>query len=330
MIFEHRKCAGGTSPLAWVGAFLAGVSSLATYTTVAHADELNDELRSGYCWQKVIDGKPDTDHYLLRGFDLYGLKLYVEHTRRDGIDLRPVGYPLVKYRKVPCPQPKTDPTWEIGPEAMLALQYLFDIENSVGGGLPTFESSDRNSGVGGGVIISARVPVGNPDVAVKPFASIDFMNATVQHTFAGGSTLGTKERLLATAGVKAGPTFSGTWLYVIAAGAAMNEELHVNFLPVNASTTTTVAGAAAGAGVAFAPTFLQGLGVPASLFIEYQHLWYQDAHFDRPLSSVGFNYTYRRQDDLVKLGVTFALGGATVTAPTAYRPDYPVKALPLK
>ena len=69
----------------------------------------------------------------------------------------------------------------------------------------------------------------------------------------------------------------------------------------------------------------QYIGAPASVFVEYQHLWYDDAHFNMPPSSPAFNYTFRREDNLVKMGITFALG-----APPPASNDIIVKALPSK
>ena len=62
------------------------------------------------------------------------------------------------------------------------------------------------------------------------------------------------------------------------------------------------------------------LGKPVSMFLEYQHTWWQDAHFDTPAASPFFNYTFRREDDIVKLGLMVSLD-----AP-APRSTYPVKA----
>jgi hypothetical protein len=44
-----------------------------------------------------------------------------------------------------------------------------------------------------------------------------------------------------------------------------------------------------------------------SLFLEYQHTWWQDATFNTPAASPFFNYTFRRDDDVVKFGFTVLL-----------------------
>jgi hypothetical protein len=73
--------------------------------------------------------------------------------------------------------------------------------------------------------------------------------------------------------------------------------------------------------------FLQGFGMPVSLFAEYQHTWWQEANFITPAASQLFNYNFRRQDDVLRFGFMLALESPT---PAASTPAYPVKALPSK
>lgn len=313
----------------------AGFVLLFSQVTGVHAEEfdLHEILRSGYCWEKY-KGVDRTDKNLRSGVDLAYFKdsdVYIQRMQDGHIEISPKKAPYITYRAVPCPQPDLPPHtlwgWEFGAESTLALSYLFNIEHPALlflPTLPTFQSSERATGVAGGAVAMVTVPTGVPNTTTKLFASIDVRNDTVQHVFANGNTLGTTSNVLAEAGVKSGVNIAnGGWLYGLAAVAALNETLRVNFAPVNSSTNTTVAGAAVGAGYAFKPSFLRG----ASLFVEVQHLWYQDAHFNQPPSSPGFNYTFRREDTLAKLGITFALGGLPSAAPA---PTYPVKALPPK
>jgi hypothetical protein len=83
-------------------------------------------------------------------------------------------------------------------------------------------------------------------------------------------------------------------------------------------------GAPIGVGGAWQPAFLQGYGHPVSLFAEYQHTWWQDTNFNTPAASPFFNYTFARQDDVLKFGFTVELSPAA-TSPAA-GPRY-VKAL---
>ena len=176
-------------------------------------------------------------------------------------------------------------------------------------------------GVGGALGYKFALP--GSSFAVAPFVAFEWPNIAVNHTFANGSFLGTKSNFEATAGVKAGPRLAqGIWLYGIAGVSALNETLNVNFISVASSKNANVGGATVGAGAAWAfnPSFMQGFGKPVSMFLEYEHTWWQDAHFDTPAASPFFNYTFRREDDIVKLGLMVSLD-----AP-APRSTYPVKA----
>lgn len=192
----------------------------------------------------------------------------------------------------------------------------------------TNQFTDRADPIGGGIIIGYKFAPWANNIVVSPFASFDFMHAPVNHTFAGGSFLGTTANFMGTAGVKFGPQLDmGLWLYGIAGVSVLNQTLNVNFIPVSSSTTASVPGATVGVGGAWQPAFLQGFGRPVSLFLEYQHTWWQAATFTTPAASPAFNYTFRREDDVVKLGFTIPLGAPAPTAPAVYMP---VKAPPLR
>jgi len=167
--------------------------------------------------------------------------------------------------------------------------------------------NDSRDPVGGGFLIGYRFAPFNNSIVISPFASFDFMNAPVNHTFAGGSFLGTTANFMGTLGVKAGPQFNAFWLYGIAGASLLHQTLNINFGPVASSQDAITPGGTAGFGGAWRPSFLQGFGLPVSVFAEYQHFWWTDANFNRPAASPFFNYTFSRQDDLVKLGFTVDL-----------------------
>jgi hypothetical protein len=187
----------------------------------------------------------------------------------------------------------------------------------------TNKFADSKDPVGGGIIVGAKFTPWANNVVVAPFASFDFMNAAVNHTFASGSFLGSTANFIGTLGVKVGPQIQNFWLYGIAGVSVLNETLHVNFLPVTSSTDANVPGATIGAGLAYKLPNLPNV----SLFAEYQHTWWRDGKFNTPLASPLFNYTFARQDDVAKVGFTVSLGAPPLPAPV---PAYPVKALPPK
>lgn len=183
--------------------------------------------------------------------------------------------------------------------------------------------------IGVGVHVSYGFTPWSNSVVVAPFVSVDAPNISVFHSFPGGSYLGTTSNVSGTAGVKVGPAVTpDLWVYGLAGVSALNQTMKINFIPAFSSASTTVAGATAGAGIAWRPASWQIANHPVSLFAEYQHTWWQDAHFNAPTASPLFNYSFRREDDVVKLGVNISLGdfGAPPPAP----PSFPVKALPAK
>jgi hypothetical protein len=192
--------------------------------------------------------------------------------------------------------------------------------------MQTNEFTDSKDPIGFGLIFGAKYRPFTSNVVVSPFVSFDYLGMSINHTFANGSFLGTRSNVAGTLGVKIGPQFdSGIWLYGIAGASALNEKLQVNFIPVASTTTTTVAGGTAGFGGAWQPRSLQGFGRKVSLFLEYQHTWWQDANFNQPAASPLFNYKFKREDDTVKFGFTVSLSPTVPTVVPAY-----VKALPAK
>ena len=146
-------------------------------------------------------------------------------------------------------------------------------------------------------------PWGN-NIVVGPFMAFDYLGWSVNQSFPGGSTLGTRSNYDVMAGVKIGPTVGpNAWLYAIGSAGILNENLTINFIPKSSSTTTTVAGGSLGFGAALQPGFLKGFGQPMSLSLEFQHTWWGDATYNTPAASPLFNYNYRRQDDTFKLGL---------------------------
>jgi len=224
------------------------------------------------------------------------------------------GVPTKNFVKVPCPPPPNQSAAApsaglyLGGELVKNWGWVRSTERSAATGAVTNQFSDRADPFGGGIIVGYKFSPWANSIVVSPFASLDFIRAPVNHTFPGGSYLGTTDNFIGTGGIKIGPRLDmGVWLYGIAGVSVLNETLKINFIPVLSTQSATVAGATVGFGGAMQPAFLQGLGHPVSLFLEYQHTWWQDATFNTPAASPGFNYTFRREDDVVKFGFTVSL-----------------------
>ena len=234
--------------------------------------------------------------------------------------------------RVPCPPTSTASSTVgggyIGGELVKNWGWVRSTERLATTDLVTNQFSDRADPVGGGFLIGYKFAPWAGNLVVSPFASFDFLHAPVNHTFPGGSYLGTTANFMGTGGVKIGPQLDmGLWLYGIAGASVLNETLNVNFIPVASSANATVPGATVGVGGAWQPSFLQGFGRPVSLFLEYQHTWWQSANFNTPAASPFFNYNFARQDDVVKFGFTVSLGAPPATPLSS--PLF-VKALPAK
>jgi hypothetical protein len=84
-----------------------------------------------------------------------------------------------------------------------------------------------------------------------------------------------------------------------------------------ASRNTTTPGFTLGVGGEFQPAWLQQFGPPVSVFVQYQHTWWDSANFNTPASSPLFNYSFRCEDDTLKLGLNVYFAAPT---PPALRP----------
>jgi hypothetical protein len=180
-------------------------------------------------------------------------------------------------------------------------------------GKQTFGATDRVDPLGFGIGFGYNFAPWNNNVMLGAFGTFDVLNQTINHDFAGGSFIGTRSRWIGTAGLKFGVTAARNWFFYGLGGVGLlNQDVTVNFgAPFVTSKNTTVPGVTAGLGVEVRPRFLQRFGRPISLFAQYQHTWWADAHLDQPFASPLFNYG--RQDDTVKFGLNIYFGGPALS-----------------
>lgn len=175
-------------------------------------------------------------------------------------------------------------------------------------GAVTNQFTDSGDPLGGGIVAGYNFRPWNYSIVVGPFVSFDWLDQTINHTFPAGTFLGTTTNWIGTAGLKAGvvPT-PGIFLYGLVGVSWLNKDMNINFGGPVTSRNTTVPGFPLGLGGEFQPSFLQRFGRPVSLFVQYQHTWWQDAHLNNPTASPSFNYTFRREDHTIKFGVNVYL-----------------------
>lgn len=189
----------------------------------------------------------------------------------------------------------------------------------------TFHSCDWFDPFGIGIMAGyALNPWGN--IRVSPFVSVDYPNQTLNHVFPGGNFIGTRSNVVGSAGVKAGPVIDmgaslpSFWLYGSIAASVLNEDLRISLGGPFSSANQNVGGATFGGGLSFQPSFLQGMGRPVALFVEYDFTRWASAHLNSPTASPFFDYTFHREDEVIKFGFNIAL--ETPSAPSSM----PVKA----
>jgi hypothetical protein len=79
------------------------------------------------------------------------------------------------------------------------------------------EFTDNGDPLGGGIVLGYNFRPWHDSIVVGPFGSFDWLDQTVNHTFPGGSFLGTRSNWIATVGGKAGvATTSGVFFYGLA------------------------------------------------------------------------------------------------------------------
>ncbi len=173
-------------------------------------------------------------------------------------------------------------------------------------GVVTNQFSDSGDPFGAGVLAGWNFRPWNNNIVVGPFASFDWLNQTINHNGAG-FLLGTTTHWIVTTGAKAGVvTAPGVYLYGLAGASWLNQTLNVNFATA-ASSNTTIPGFTLGLGGEYQLSTWRLFGNPVSVFLQYQHTWWDTANFNTPASSPPFNYAFRRDDDTIKFGVNVYL-----------------------
>jgi hypothetical protein len=203
------------------------------------------------------------------------------------------------------------------------------VETLAATGEQTSKDSFGDTRIGGGVTIATDfcvagngfvrdsadggfLPSGGGCLVASPFIQIEDPNTSARFGFPGGSFIGVESNFEVTGGIKIGPRFvgpaGGTFsVYGLVGLSEESAKYTVNFVPISSSETKFIPGLTAGFGVAFAPAGFRLFGMPATLSLEYQHTFWQTAHFNMPASSPSFNYAFPREDDKVLAGLHVAI-----------------------
>jgi opacity protein-like surface antigen len=212
---------------------------------------------------------------------------------------------------VACPPPQTALSngLYLGGELAKNWGRVRSTETLAATGDVTNQFTDSGDPIGGGIVAGYNFAPWNNNWIISPFASFDWLRLTINHTFPGGTYLGTTTNWIANLGAKAGYMVAPNWqVYGLAGAAWLNESLNINFPAGFSTKNTTTPGFTLGLGTEYHPSTWQVAGHPISLFAQYQHTWYANANFTTPTpASPLFNYAFSRQDDTIKFGVNVHL-----------------------
>lgn len=217
----------------------------------------------------------------------------------------------VDFVLIPCPPPDktaTETGWSGFSGGVYVVGSFSDVkttEELATTGAVTHEFSDCCSGAGGGLNAAFHWQLPGNWVlggAVDAY----FPNDEVSHPFAGGMYLRSTVDFTATFQARAGYVAMPNLLLYAQTGLAIgNQNLKINFGGPISSRTDTTTGYALGGGIEYrlynGPTAL--VGQSPSLFLEYGHIWWSDAHFNTPAASPAFNYTFARDNNVIKAGL---------------------------
>jgi len=178
-------------------------------------------------------------------------------------------------------------------------------------GEQTNHFNDTGSGFGGGINGGYNwMPWGGNIVTGLVFDA-NFLNDKVNHTLAGGASIGSTVNIEASADLRAGVLVMPSTLLSVQAGVSVaDQRLQMNFGGPITDITQWTAGYNLGGGAEWMlPANVFPWGRSTSLFINYAHTWWDKASLTMPAASPFFNYTWLRQSDAVEVGLRIQFGG---------------------
>lgn len=127
----------------------------------------------------------------------------------------------------------------------------------------------------------------------------------VRHVFAGGTYLGSTMDFSASAQLRAGVLAApNVLLYAQAGPAVASQKQEINFGGPITEQSKFTGGAVAGVGAEVA---LPTSAFRSSLFVDYQHSWWNRTGVNAPAASPLFNYSWKRDSDAVSAGFRLRL-----------------------
>ena len=171
-------------------------------------------------------------------------------------------------------------------------------------GVRTNDFDDSGSGFGGGLNFGYNWQPWRNKVVVGAVFDANFLNDSVRRDFVGRSYIGSTVSFTASAQVRSGVLVMPNFLLYGQGGLSIaNQQLKIDFGGPETNESKIVPGLTLGFGGEWMlPTPIIPLGKSTSLFADYQHTWWDTAKLIMPAASTPFNYAWRRNSDVIKLG----------------------------
>ena len=299
--------------VAVVGLFV-GVSA-AAFSQTANA-------QTAYCWIDAQNGHVvDSDHLVPNG------------GRIDPLDPNHIAFGGRTFVRVPCPQTQTAWTGTfIGGQLVASWSRVSTNEFLAATGVQTNHFDDSGNGFGGGINGGYNWMPWGGNIVTGVVFDANGLSDKVNHTFPGGTFIGSTVNFEASADVRAGVLITPSALLYGQTGVSVaDQRLQINFGGPITDTTQWTAGYNLGGGAEWMlPANVFPWGRSTSLFISYDHTWWDKASLNTPAALPLSNFTWLRQSDAVEVGFRIRFGDPGVAVSPSGGVPMAVKAPPSK
>jgi opacity protein-like surface antigen len=170
-------------------------------------------------------------------------------------------------------------------------------------GLRTHRFDDTGSGFGGGVNFGYNWQVRGRYV-VGVVGDINGLHEKVRHDFPFDAYIGSTMNFTASVQARGGVLVTPNVLLYGQGGLSIsNQRLEIDFGGPETNESKIVPGFTLGGGIEWKLPTSMPWGKSTSVFVDYQHTWWDTARLDRPIAAPSFNYTWQRDTDKIDLGM---------------------------
>jgi hypothetical protein len=170
--------------------------------------------------------------------------------------------------------------------------------------------NDSGTAIGVGINAGYNWQPWGTSFVLGPVVDANILNDQVKHSFPGGASISSTVNFTASAQLRAGVLVMPDLLVFAQTGPSIaNQSLKIDFGGPRTDTSKITPGWAIGGGAEWKlpAIILRAFGTP-SLFVSYEHSFWNNAKLKMPVASPGFNYSWKRDSDAIKLGIRIRFG----------------------